>query len=156
MTPKAWLLLMAMLLVSALCGALHTEATDNTARYLVMQNQLVFSYTDTQPYTILRPMCWTPLSMERITTLTSRNIIGLNAEKPMFPSHDPVRQNRLSGSIQSLGDLELLEAMKTETEAAERDKKDSRVALGIAIVVFVAGVIGIIGLILLAFISPIA
>ncbi len=59
MTPKAWLFFMVMLAVSVLQGALHTEANENTARYLVMQNQLVFRYTDEQPYTILRPMCWT-------------------------------------------------------------------------------------------------
>jgi hypothetical protein len=57
MNLKAWLVFMVMLTVSVLQGALHTEA-DSTARYLVMENQLVFRYTDEQPYTILRPMCW--------------------------------------------------------------------------------------------------
>jgi hypothetical protein len=62
MNKLAWLLMVMLGVGLAVWKAQSIEASDGTTRYLVMQNQLIFEYTNEQPYTILRPMCWTPES----------------------------------------------------------------------------------------------
>jgi hypothetical protein len=58
MNKLAWLLMVMLGVGLVVWKAQSIEASDGTARYLVMQNQLLFEYTNEQPYTILGPMCW--------------------------------------------------------------------------------------------------